>query len=40
MIRRHTLSKKIDLEGGEGGKGGAGGALMKSFPAILKETSG
>lgn len=42
MIRRHTLSKRIDLEGGEGGgrKGGAGGALMKSFPAILRETSG
>lgn len=37
MIRRHTLSKKRDLEGGEGG---VGGALMKFFPAILKETSG
>lgn len=28
----------MDLEGGEGE--GAGGALMKSFPALLKETSG
>lgn len=38
MIRRRTRSERMDLEGGEGE--GAGGALMKSFPALLKETSG
>lgn len=27
MIRRHTLSKKIDLEGGEWGGWGKGGEL-------------
>lgn len=39
MIRRHTRNERIDSEGGEGGRA-AGGALMKSFPAIPKETSG
>lgn len=37
MIRRHTLSKKIDLEGGEGGKKGSWRSINEIFPRDTKR---